>query len=192
MRGKRSSRASSDHGDPAPGKEKARDGSSDRFRPTGHRWYLLGAFWGLFGGLLGAAWEVFVTTPIRAIRIKCVACQDGSPKAVRECSKGPSSSLPCPLFPFRLGKNPARSGIGRAMSSEDARLCRKGTSQLVTFEEKNLRVGVGGTGSRPINDPRASGSVLPKSPPVAPAPARPISPDGLMAEAILWPYRGGR
>ena len=46
------------------------------------------------------------TTPVRAIRQKCLDC-GGSPKEVRLCQ-----SQDCPLFEFRLGKNPRRSGIG--------------------------------------------------------------------------------
>ena len=46
-------------------------------------------------------------TPLKAIRAKCLECSGGSPKEVRFC---PAED--CSLFPFRLGKNPHRKGIG--------------------------------------------------------------------------------
>ena len=43
-------------------------------------------------------------TPIKAIRAKCLDCMGGSSKEVRLCN------IPeCSLFPYRLGKNPARA-----------------------------------------------------------------------------------
>lgn len=47
------------------------------------------------------------TTPLRAIRAKCLDCCCDSPKEVKLC---PSQN--CPLWPFRFGHNPARAGIG--------------------------------------------------------------------------------
>jgi hypothetical protein len=47
------------------------------------------------------------TTPIKAIRKKCLDCCCGSAKEVDLCS-----DTECPLYPYRLGKNPARAGIG--------------------------------------------------------------------------------
>lgn len=46
-------------------------------------------------------------TPLKAIRAKCLDCQGGSWKLVAGCL-----SHSCPLWPYRLGKNPARKGIG--------------------------------------------------------------------------------
>ena len=46
-------------------------------------------------------------TPLKAIRKKCLDCSGHSQKEVRECV------IPgCPLYPYRMGKNPARKGIG--------------------------------------------------------------------------------
>ena len=45
-------------------------------------------------------------SPLRAIRKYCVRC-GGSQKAPRNCKE-----KTCPLFVFRLGKNPRRVGIG--------------------------------------------------------------------------------
>ncbi len=46
-------------------------------------------------------------TPIKAIRAKCLECSGFQPKEVRECQIDT-----CPLFPFRMGTNPNRAGIG--------------------------------------------------------------------------------
>lgn len=40
-------------------------------------------------------------TPVKAIRKKCLDCSGDSRKEVRECVV-----LDCPLYPFRMGKNP--------------------------------------------------------------------------------------
>lgn len=41
--------------------------------------------------------------PVKAIRAKCLDCSDGNSNEVKNCQI-PS----CPIFPFRLGKNPFR------------------------------------------------------------------------------------
>jgi hypothetical protein len=46
-------------------------------------------------------------TPLKSIRSKCLDCMCGQPKEVRKCT-----STDCPLFEYRFGKNPSRSGIG--------------------------------------------------------------------------------
>lgn len=46
-------------------------------------------------------------TPIKSIRAKCIDCSAGQPKEVKLCP-----DMECPLFPYRLGKNPNRKGIG--------------------------------------------------------------------------------
>ena len=46
-------------------------------------------------------------TPIKAIRAKCLECSNHQPKEVRECY------IPeCPIYPYRMGTNPNRKGIG--------------------------------------------------------------------------------
>jgi hypothetical protein len=49
-------------------------------------------------------------TPIKAIRAKCLDCSCWQPKEVRLCVHEK-----CPLFPYRMGKNPNRVGIGNSM-----------------------------------------------------------------------------
>lgn len=41
------------------------------------------------------------TTPLKAIRAKCLDCSCGSYTEVKECP-----ITDCPLYPFRLGHNP--------------------------------------------------------------------------------------
>lgn len=46
-------------------------------------------------------------TPVQAHRKRCLDCAGGSCKAVRECQQ-----TDCESWPFRMGKNPNRTGIG--------------------------------------------------------------------------------
>ena len=46
-------------------------------------------------------------TPLKAIRAKCLDCVCNQPGEVRVC---PCES--CPLWPYRMGHNPARKGMG--------------------------------------------------------------------------------
>lgn len=45
-----------------------------------------------------------ITSPMKAIRAKCIECSGGSMSEVRLCTMET-----CALFPFRLGKNPFRA-----------------------------------------------------------------------------------
>lgn len=51
-------------------------------------------------------------TPLKAIRKKCLDCSAGQPSEVRNCE-----IVDCPLFIYRMGKNPKRAGIGRKISN---------------------------------------------------------------------------
>lgn len=51
--------------------------------------------------------ETKTLTSVKAIRRNCLKCQGGHPSLVRNCD-----STDCDLFPFRLGRNPNRKGIG--------------------------------------------------------------------------------
>jgi hypothetical protein len=46
-------------------------------------------------------------TAIRAIRAKCIDCSGGSQTEARKCT-----AIGCALWPYRMGTNPRRSGIG--------------------------------------------------------------------------------
>ena len=78
-------------------------------------------------------------TPVRAIRQKCLECQGGSRKAVRNCADG------CPLHPYRMGRNPARAGIGP----------ERGPRSSSIFKKPHSRVG----SSSPRIDPEDQGRV---------------------------------
>jgi hypothetical protein len=58
-------------------------------------------------------------TPIKAIRANCLDCMGGSSKEVRLCNRPE-----CFLFPYRLGKNPARARKGKDWQ-KDALFCKK-------------------------------------------------------------------
>ena len=47
------------------------------------------------------------STPLRAIRAKCLDCCCGSAREVRLCS-----CFSCALWGYRKGHNPARAGVG--------------------------------------------------------------------------------
>lgn len=54
----------------------------------------------------------YKTNPVKAIREKCIDCCCGSTLEVKECTVEQ-----CPLFPYRLGKNPFRQK--REMTDEE-------------------------------------------------------------------------
>ena len=53
-----------------------------------------------------------VLTPIKAIRAKCQECSNYQPSEIRHCV-----ITDCPIYPFRMGKNPNRTGIGNLKGS---------------------------------------------------------------------------
>ena len=57
--------------------------------------------------------------PVKAIRAKCLECGEGSPNEVKAC---PIER--CPLYPFRLGKNPYRSTNHREKTPEEIQAMR--------------------------------------------------------------------
>jgi hypothetical protein len=46
-------------------------------------------------------------SPLKAIRSNCLQCSCGSIREIKHCI-----ITDCPLYPYRLGKNPNRKGIG--------------------------------------------------------------------------------
>lgn len=51
-------------------------------------------------------------TPMRAIRLRCLDCCCGSAVEVKRCP-----CPDCPLYQYRLGKNPKRAGLGGNIAS---------------------------------------------------------------------------
>lgn len=45
-------------------------------------------------------------TAIKSIRAFCIECTFGDNEWIRECPCGPESVQPCPLWPYRMGRNP--------------------------------------------------------------------------------------
>ena len=71
--------------------------------------------------------EAPIRTPLKAIRAKCLECQSGSYRNVRNCE-----FKNCPLFGFRMGKNPLRRGKGRLFN-----FAKKTSHSTHEFCEKN-------------------------------------------------------
>jgi len=59
-------------------------------------------------------------SPVKAIKKFCYDCTGGSIKERKLCE-----ITDCPLYPFRLGKNPNRSGMGIVKSLKNQKLARK-------------------------------------------------------------------
>ena len=60
-----------------------------------------------FAFILNRKEVIEMSTPLRAIRTYCLECSAWSPKEAKTCPM----EL-CPLYLYRFGKNPKRSGIG--------------------------------------------------------------------------------
>lgn len=59
----------------------------------------------------------YKTNPVKAIREKCLDCCCGSIVEIKECTVES-----CPIYPFRLGKNPFRQK--RELSEEQKKAAR--------------------------------------------------------------------
>ena len=75
-----------------------------------------------------------ITNPVKAIRAFCLECSCGSTAEVKDCRVHK-----CPLFPFRLGKNPYRQR--REMTEDEkqvlADMLREARKNLATTVEKS-------------------------------------------------------
>jgi hypothetical protein len=69
-------------------------------------------------------------TPLQAIRAKCLDCSSHKPKEVRECLVST-----CAIYPFRLGHNPNRKGVGPGIVIKDL---QNAIESLKTLENKAL------------------------------------------------------
>jgi hypothetical protein len=59
-------------------------------------------------------------SPLRALRMKCLDCCNGSAQEVRLCT-----AVDCPSWPFRMAKNPWSSPVSAARREHGRRLGRK-------------------------------------------------------------------
>lgn len=59
---------------------------------------------------------------VKSIRKYCLYCCGESPELVRECPDGKAHSgiEACALYPYRMGTNPKRAGIGGILSEKRA------------------------------------------------------------------------
>ncbi len=59
---------------------------------------------------------------VKTIRKVCLWCQGGSPDLVRECVEGTAHSgvEACPLYCYRMGRNPSRAGMGGKFPGKQA------------------------------------------------------------------------
>jgi hypothetical protein len=67
-----------------------------------------------------------ITSPLRAIRANCIDCMGGQRSLVRDCGlRG------CPLWPYRMGKNPFRMirNLTLEQRSEIGERLRRGREQ---------------------------------------------------------------
>lgn len=76
--------------------------------------------------------EQKITSPIKAIKAKCLDCCCGDKSEVRAC---PATN--CPLWDFRLGKNPNRKRTLTDEQREAARL-RLAKAREVRSSKSNL------------------------------------------------------
>lgn len=53
-------------------------------------------------------------SPLKAIRAKCIDCCCGNQQEVRLC---PAED--CPVWPYRMGHNPNRKGVGGRFSGQE-------------------------------------------------------------------------
>lgn len=85
-------------------------------------------------------------SPLRALRLKCLDCCNGSAQEVRLCT-----AVDCPSWPFRMGKNPWRRKLGHEeraalrarLAAEDASaptVAQKTGSEIDTSASDGVRV----------------------------------------------------
>ena len=70
------------------------------------------------------------TSPIRAVRLKCLDCTCGSAKEIEAC---PIKA--CPLWAFRFGKNPYRKPVSEERRAAAAERMRKLQAQKKSEEQ---------------------------------------------------------
>jgi hypothetical protein len=72
-------------------------------------------------------------SPLRALRLKCLDCCNGSAKELRLCS-----AVDCPNWPFRMGRNPWSGPISDARREHGRRLgLKRATDRVEAVSEKD-------------------------------------------------------
>lgn len=81
-------------------------------------------------------------SPLRALRLKCLDCCNGSPQEVRLCTV-----VDCPSWPFRMGKNPWRAPLSEAdRAGRLARLAPQTASAPAEALKTHAQIGTSGRG----------------------------------------------
>ena len=75
-------------------------------------------------------------TPLKAIRLHCLQCANTC-KGVRTCE-----SRDCNLYIYRMGKNPARVGIGGAIGAKGGQFQMKNADSTKVSHENIIPEGV--------------------------------------------------
>ena len=78
-----------------------------------------------------------ITNPVKAIRAFCMECSNGQPSEIKDCPV-----TKCPLYPFRLGKNPYRQR--REMTEEE--------KQVLADRLKEARKNIGSSVGKEATD----------------------------------------
>ena len=75
-------------------------------------------------------------SPLRALRLKCLDCCNGSAQEVRLCT-----AIDCPNWPFRMGKNPWRRKLDQEeRAALRARLTRNDASAPTTSQKTGSEI----------------------------------------------------
>ena len=79
-------------------------------------------------------------SPLRALRLKCLDCCNGSAQKVRFCTV-----VDCPSWPFRLGKNPWRRKLDpQERAALQARLVPNGASESTAAQKTGSEIDASG------------------------------------------------
>ncbi len=70
-------------------------------------------------------------SPLRALRLKCLDCCDGSASRIRLCP-----SVDCPSWPFRMGRNPWLSPLSAEARAQRVDLMRRNRVSALTTPDK--------------------------------------------------------
>jgi hypothetical protein len=93
-------------------------------------------------------------SPLRALRLKCLDCLNGSAKEVRLCT-----AVDCPSWPFRMGKNPWRKPLtGEERAERQARFTDKSPAAPSNAQNSGRKIGAShlGRGERGPDTPSSA------------------------------------
>ena len=94
-------------------------------------------------------------SPLRALRLKCLDCCNGSAQEVRLCT-----AVDCPSWPFRMGKNPWRAPLDDAEQARRAAMMTRNRASALMAPEKTQGQ-IGASPSDGVRVPRDAAADLP-------------------------------